>query len=135
MATPNYTFRFNSAAFRADTLAAVVRGVDRITRRIVAVAVMRAPVDTGNLRRSIEQDPITVSGFRVESGVTAKADYARFVHDGVRAPRIFPRRPGGVLVFEINGRPVFARSVRGNRPARPFLRNAAEEVMREEGLR
>lgn len=111
----------------------LVRAVARLSRRIEANASQRAPVDTGNMRRMIRQDPITVSadGRRVFGGVTSHANYSRFVHDGT-APHVIRPRRAKALRFQIGGRTVFAAKV--NHPAtraRPFLLNAAvEEVAR-----
>ncbi|AHB31703.1 tail assembly chaperone [Mycobacterium phage Bernardo] len=110
------------------------RRLSRITRGTATQARADVPVKTGNLGRSIREDPIVVAGpLRLDSGVTAHADYARYVHDGTRAHVIRPRRPGGVLRFTVGGRVVYARRV--NHPgtrARPFLRNAAERVVARE---
>ena len=108
----------------------------RITRRIATEARAKVPVKTGNLGRSIEEEPMRPSGpFRVSGGVIAKAKYAKFVHDGTRPHLITPRR-ASVLAFQVGGRTVFARSVRhpGTR-ARPFLANAPVKVIAEETRR
>ncbi|UYL88134.1 hypothetical protein SEA_EVAA_23 [Gordonia phage Evaa] len=118
-------------------LAAVVRPIlsgqmSSLTRRIATQARADVPVRTGNLGRSIREDPVVFRGpFRVESGVTATAPYAAAVHEGTRPHVIRPRR-GNVLAFDIGGRTIFAREVHhpGTR-ARPFLRNAAERIAGE----
>jgi HK97 gp10 family phage protein len=101
----------------------------KVTRRISAQAKMNAPVDTGNLARSIDEDPITfVTPFHIDTGVTAHANYARYVHEGTR-PHIIRPRHAQALRFKIGSQVIFAASVRhpGTR-ARPFLRNAAIAV-------
>lgn len=108
----------------------------RVIRRIATQARADVPVKTGNLGRSIQEEPVLPSGpFRVSGGVIAKAPYARFVHDGTR-PHLIKPKNGRYLVFPgRSGGTVFARSVRhpGTRP-RPFLMNAAERVINQEGL-
>lgn len=101
MADLEYRFTLDQQALGAQVGPLLVREAARLTRRIAAQARLNAPVKTGFLARSIEEDPIVLVGaFRVESGVTAKAKYAKFVHDGTRRMR-----------------------------ARPFLRNAADQVI------
>lgn len=113
----------------------LVRQVARLERRIVNNASQRAPVDTGNLRRMITADPITVSasGDQVFGGVTSRANYSLWVHEGT-APHIIRPRHAKALRFTVGGRVVFARYV--NHPgtrARPFLRNAALEEIAKLG--
>jgi hypothetical protein len=109
----------------------------RITRRIATEARAKVPVKTGNLGRSIEEEPMLPSGpFRVSGGVIAKAKYAKFVHDGT-SPHLIRPKNGRYLVFPgRSGGMVFARSVRhpGTR-ARPFLANAATKIIAEETRR
>lgn len=109
----------------------MTRAVARLARRITNNASQRAPVDTGNLRRQISTDPITFTPGHVHGGVTARANYSRWVHDGT-APHVIRPRRAKALRFTVDGRTVFARYV--NHPgtrARPFLVNAArEEVAR-----
>ncbi|TWH37024.1 hypothetical protein L612_008600000020 [Rhodococcus rhodochrous J38] len=113
----------------------MVRKAASLTRRISAQARVNVPVRTGFLGRSIQEDPLVFSGpFRLSTGVTATADYAAAVHDGTR-PHVIRARNGQYLKFPGRNGPVFARSVNhpGTRP-RPFLRNAAEQVLRADGL-
>lgn len=128
----NVTARFNvdMGALGAEVGPILVRNAASITRRITAQAKANVPVRTGNLGRSIEEDPIRFVGpFRLETGVTAKAHYAGAVHDGYPEKRIFAKG-GGVLAFEIGGKKIFAKSVlRPAARARPFLKNAAESVV------
>lgn len=131
MAEANYTFRVDTGALGRQVAPILARKAASITRRITAQARQNAPVRTGNLARSIEPDPIRFSGpFRVDTGVTAHANYAAAVHDGTR-PHVIRPRVARALKFQMDGRTVFAKSVRhpGTR-ARPFLRNAADEVAR-----
>ena len=131
VAEASYTFRINVAQLGAEVGPILARKAASITRRIVAQARQNAPVRTGNLARSIEADPIRFVGpFRIDTGVTAHANYAAAVHEGTR-PHVIRPRVARALRFEMDGRVVFAKSVQhpGTR-ARPFLRNAADEVAR-----
>ena len=133
VADADYTFRIDAGALGAQVGPILARKAASITRRIVAQARQNAPVRTGNLARSIEPDPIQFAGpFRVETGVTAHANYAAAVHEGTR-PHVIRPRTAGALKFQLGDRTVFAKSVQhpGTR-GRPFLRNAAEQVAREE---
>jgi HK97 gp10 family phage protein len=104
--------------------------VVKTTVRILNRAKILCPVDTGNLRGSLQMK-ITKKGDLVIGSVTTNVNYARFVHDGTGPHKIYPRKRGGVLAFPVprSGRIVFARYV--NHPgtrARPFLRRAIEEI-------
>lgn len=128
MADSTIQFTVNRSAVWAEVERDLARKVASITRRIAAQAKENTPVLTGNLRRSIQEDPLQVAPFRITSGVTATADYAVFVHEGTRAHVIRAKNVKN-LRFQMGGRTVFAPSV--NHPgtrARPFLRNAAESV-------
>lgn len=131
--TPSGEFEVNQAALAAQVRPILIDRMSSLTRRIANQARADVPVRTGNLGRSIREDPINFVGpFRVESGVTAHADYAAAVHEGTRPHVIRPRR-AKALAFDIGGRKVFATEVHhpGTRP-RPFLRNAAERVIGQE---
>lgn len=84
---------------------------------------VRVPVKSGNLRRSLS---IRVEGDRVIVGPTAA--YAAYVEFDTRPHEIKPKNPNGVLVFQVNGKTVYARKVHhpGTR-AQPFVRPAYEE--------
>lgn len=132
MSDTRYTFRIDIGALGAAVGPILARKAASVTRRITAQAKQNAPVLTGNLARTIEPDPVRFSGpFRVETGVTAHANYAAAVHEGTR-PHVIRPRTARALKFQMGGRTVFASSVNhpGTRP-RPFLRNAAETVARE----
>lgn len=102
----------------------------RMARQTVNAAKMKAPVDSGILRNSIAADPAPrVEGLRVTTRVEASANYAAFVHDGVKGGNIIRPVNASALKFQIGGRTVFARSVRqGPQKARPFLLNGAKEA-------
>lgn len=91
-----------------------------------------APVRTGCLRSSIVKRYEHVDGefaVRIQSDTTScspeRKSYSLYIHEGTRPHVIRPRKPGGVLRFEMHGEVVFARHV--NHPgtrANPFLRDA-----------
>ncbi|MGA6208056.1 hypothetical protein ACPESR_25215 [Nocardia testacea] len=113
----------------------LVRTVAIVSRRVESNASQRAPVDTGNMRRMIRQDPITVSGLTASGGVTSHANYSAAVHNGSGPYVIRPRR-AKALRFQIGGRTIFAAKV--NHPGtrgRPFLANAAAEEAARIGAR
>lgn len=136
MADAEFEFDLDRARLAAQVQPLLARKIASVTRRIAAQAKLNVPVRTGNLGRSIQEDPIVFSGpFRAISGVTATANYAAAVHEGTR-PHVIRARNAKALKFPgPDGRPIFRRSVNhpGTRP-RPFLRNAAEQVVREETL-
>lgn len=126
---PTFSFEADRGAIADQVQPILARQMASLTRRIAAQAKVNVPVRTGNLGRSIQEDPIVFSGpFRVDSGVTATANYAAAVHEGTRPHKIVPKT-GTYLRFQVGNRTVFAREVNhpGTRP-RPFLRNAAEQV-------
>lgn len=131
----NVTGRFtvNQGALGAAARPILTERARRITRRIATQARSDVPVRTGNLGRSITEDPLKFVGpFRVETGVTANAPYAAAVHEGSR-PHVIRARNAQFLHFQVGGRDIFTREVHhpGVR-ARPFLRNAADRVVAEE---
>jgi hypothetical protein len=89
-----------------------------------------APRKTGNLVRNIGRDRAEMTRphhYSAAVGVARTAPYGIWVHEGTglfgRMRR--PIRPlvGNVLAFDVMGRSVFARSVKGQR-ANPFMREA-----------
>lgn len=79
-------------------------------------------------RRSFSLRPMVTIGSDVS--------YAAMVNDGTSPHVIRPRRPGGVLRFQVGGRVVYARVV--NHPgtrAQPFLDKALQEVAGGQGYR
>lgn len=119
----------NELAHQAQPL--MRREMASLTRRIANQARSDVPVRTGNLGRSIREDETRFPGqFRAEGGVTAHADYAAAVHEG-SSPHVIRPRNAAALRFKIGGRVVFAKSVQHpGVKARPFLRNAAERIIR-----
>lgn len=102
----------------------------RMARQTANAAAMKAPVDSGILRNSIAADPAPrVNGLRVTTRVEASANYALFVHEGVKGGKIIRPVNASVLRFPIGNRFVFAKEVRqGAQKARPFLLNGAKEA-------
>lgn len=105
--------------------------------QIAAMAQSYAPVRTGALK-----DSITVSHPSALSAVIGPArsiHYAAYQEFGTRtrgefggpAYSIEARRPGGVLVFYVNGRKVITKKVRSHPgiPPHPYLRPAFERVV------
>lgn len=123
-------FRVNEAGLAGQVSPILRRTHSSLTRQIANQARINVPVLTGNLGRSIREDPQVFQGpFRVTGGVTAHANYAAPVHEGSR-PHIIRARHAQFLHFFWRGREVFVKSVRhpGTR-SRPFLRNAAHTVI------
>lgn len=126
----DYTLTIDDNRLAAQVQPKLFRAAAAITRKIAAQARQDVPVRTGNLGRSIEEDALVADGpLKVKTGVTAKANYAVFVHEGT-APHTIRARNARALAFTVDGRRVFAKSVRhpGTRP-NPFLRQAAEIVI------
>ncbi|AWN04227.2 hypothetical protein PBI_SOUR_26 [Gordonia phage Sour] len=126
-------FELDEAALAAQVGPMLRARTRDLTRKIANQARQRVPVRTGNLGRSIIEDPVTMAGpFRAEGGVTARAHYAAAVEMGTR-PHVIRARNASVLRFNVGSRTIFATEVHhpGTRP-RPFLRNAAEQVIAAE---
>lgn len=103
----------------------------KTTIKILNRAKILCPVDTGNLRASLQMRITRTAGV-VSGEVFTNVGYARYVHEGTAPHKIRPRSPGGALRFPVPPRSknfVFATVV--NHPgtkARPFLRLAIESV-------
>lgn len=128
MATIHARVEINEAALEQES-GRELRAFHRsLTRRIANQARADVPVRTGNLGRTIGEQPQVYTPFHVSGGVEATADYAAPVHEGSR-PHLIRARRAEALHFFWHGREMFRRSVwhPGTR-ARPFLRNAAQRV-------
>jgi HK97 gp10 family phage protein len=93
-----------------------------------------APVKSGRLRSSISiryPNPLeAVVGPQVEYGKYQEFGTGERGEFGGSAYTIKPKKPGGVLVFKIGGKTVYARSVRHpGIPAHPYMRPALEKVL------
>lgn len=135
MADFEYTLRIDARALDKAVGPMLARSAASITRRIAAQAKINVPVDTGFLGRSIEELPIRFpTPLTAESGVAATANYARYVHEGTR-PHVIRPRNARVLAWPQPNPTNFARLVHHpGTTARPFLRNAADSVVRGGGL-
>lgn len=107
--------------------------VSKVTRRTFNRSQILCPVDTGNLRASGSMT-LGDRGALVVGRVEYTARYAAAVHEGRRALTI-RASGGGYLRFVVDGRVVYARSVRQPaRRGRPFLRTALLETAAQEGF-
>jgi hypothetical protein len=61
----------------------------------------------GSIAAGIRVGPVVNKSIKV----TSTNPHTRYVNDGTRPHTIRPRRPGGVLAFQVGGRTVFARLV------------------------
>lgn len=114
------------AALAAEVTPMLVRVHSQTTRRIRVLAVGFAPQDTGELDRSIREDPQVIMPMRVSGGVTAHARHAIFVHEGTRAHTIEVDEDSP-MVFMAGGQKVFASVVHvPAHPPNPFLKRALD---------
>lgn len=129
-----HTIRIDDAQLNGVGVREARAAVARVVRRTLNRSAVLCPVDTGNLRAS-GQSNVSVTGLVVVGEVVYTARYAAAVHEGRRALTIRARRPGGMLKFTVDGRTVYARSVRQPaRAGRPFLATALREVAAAEGF-
>lgn len=135
MAKASARLRLEEGQLQQEATREGARLVMSLQRRVVNSAKQRAPVDTGNMRNSIRQEPVRVEGDRVTGTVLSAAEYSMYVHDGTR-PHIIRPRTARALAFTIGGQRVYAKSVRHpGTKARPFLRNAIEQQAPRLGFR
>jgi len=81
-----------------------------------------SPVDEGRLAGSWN-----LSGSGLSYRISTSVEYAEMVHEGTAPHVILPRTPGGVLVFQSNGRTVFAKRVNHpGTPANPYAERAID---------
>lgn len=85
------------------------RAGDRSGLAVMRRAQGKVRVKTGHLRRSVTFTT-TVQGFAVETKVGTNVPYGRYLDEGTRAHGPVRAR---VLVFQVGGKTVFARRVRG----------------------
>ena len=95
------------------------------------------PVRTGKLRQSLmitHSVGRSVIGTDLYYGKYVEYGTGQFNEFGGAPYEIRPKNPNGVLVFEINGRKIFAKKVihPGIRP-QPFIRTSVDEVLDEIG--
>lgn len=132
-----FTVRIDARGLEKSVQPILTKRLGSITRRIANQARQDVPVKTGNLGRSIVEEPIKFTRPLVaESGVVAggdKAPYAAAVHEGIAHSYVIVPRRANALRFKIGNRVVFARRVtHPPMKARPFLRNAAERIIQAE---
>lgn len=108
--------------------------IQKTAMSVQTLAASRAPKDTGKLSSSINITwispleavigPAVAYGVFQEFGTGSRGEFPGQIYE------IKPKKPGGALVFTVNGQTVFARSVRhpGVR-AQPFMRPAANEAL------
>ena len=111
---PNYSNAVEKAVFNAVT---------RLGYRVEEEAKTNALVDTGAYRDGIK--------FNGKDEITANIEYSAAIEYGVQ-PRIITVKTAKALRFVLNGKIVFAKSVK--LPARrpnPIMRNAGKTVQKE----
>lgn len=129
-----FEVRIDQSALHAVGMNGVRKLVTRVARRTLNRSTVLCPVDTGRLRASGSMKVASL-GSEILGVVEYDANYAAAVHNGRRALTI-RSRTGRALKFEIDGRTVYARSVRQPaRAGRPFLATALREVAGAEGFR
>src|SRR5690606_39028417 len=104
----------------------VHRNGREVTERVADRCRVLAPNRDGTLRSSI-RTAVRVSGTKVVGHVYSDLDYSVYVQrgTGLYGPAGRPIRPrrSPFLVFDVGGRTVFAREVRGT-PPQPFMLEA-----------
>jgi len=126
-----------AAASGQSFTAAAGELVGAYAAQVASVSQSMAPIKTGALK-----DSITVhrpSALTAVIGAATSLHYAAYQEFGTRtrgefggaAYEIVPRKPGGVLVFTVNGRKVFARKIRQHPgiPPHPFMRPSFERIV------
>lgn len=117
------------AASKDKTHLAMAGILRQMAGEIQTTAEDLAPKRTGALAASIQ---VTFNG-PLDVIIGPTVHYGPFQEFGTKGPyTIEPRRPGGVLVFEVNGTKVFTKKVtHPGLKARPYMRPAAEQVIRK----
>jgi HK97 gp10 family phage protein len=129
----NLSARFGAASGQSFATAAE-KLVHSYGQQIAQVAQTMAPVRTGALR-----DSITVSYPAALTAVIGPHQpYAAYMEYGTASRGEFggavytirPKKPGGVLVFKVGGRTVYAKMVKHpGVPPHPYMRPAFERVI------
>lgn len=112
----------------------VGKSVVKTTLKVLNRAMVKTPVDTGNLRAS-HQFKIKNAANSITGEVFTKVKYALPVHEGRRAIVIYPKTKQA-LAFRWHGQPMVRKWV--HQPARrgkPWLRDALREVATSEGYK
>lgn len=130
-----HTLRISKAALTGVGKDEARKRINRVVRRTFNRSQVLVPVDTGLLRASGKMILGRARGALIIGGVEYTARYAAAVHNGRRALTI-RARGNGLLKFTVDGRTVYARSVRQPaRPGRPYLAQALREVAPQQGFR
>lgn len=89
----------------------------------------RVGVETGTLRDSIVKRVLVGSGGMPELWVGTEEEHGEDHHEGTDPHTILPKKPGGVLSFELNGQTVFFKRVEhpGTEPNR-FLTDSLVDL-------
>lgn len=104
----------------SETIALLLKFANRLT-----------PEQTGFLKRGNQSEVVASGDF---GRIYNQVPYAQFVHDGTKPHPIYPKKAGGFLVFQVNGKTVFARKV--NHPgtkSQPFYQAAIDQSAGERG--
>ena len=134
MAIRAYKLVLDQAEIKAVLSDDVGKDVAKTTLRVLNRSKVLCPVDTGNLRASIQFELIRRPD-RITGEVGTKVKYALPVHNGVRARFIYPNEKKA-LAFDWKGRHwVLARVHQKARRGRPFLLDALREVAEQEGYK
>jgi len=99
--------------------------MDATIRILLRYADRNTPEKSGVLRRGNQSDVVASGDY---GRVFNQVPYAGFVHNGTPPHVIVPKRPGGVLVFQIGGKTIFTKRV--NHPgtnANPFYDRAVQQ--------
>lgn len=93
----------------------VYRNMERRVRRVETAAVRLAP---GSMKDGIRSQIQRGPGGEFRGVIKSTHPASLYVVNGTRPHKIFPKRPNGVLRFEVGGRVVYARYVShpGTRP-------------------
>jgi HK97 gp10 family phage protein len=109
--------------------------VNSYAAQTAALAQSYAPVDTGALRDAItisRPSPLTavIGPARIPYAVYQEFGTASRGEFGGSVYTIRPKKPGGVLVFTVNGRTVYAKEVKHpGIPPHPYMRPAFERIV------
>lgn len=128
-----FTLRMDQGRANGIARDEAYRLVADCTRRTFNRANILTPVDTGNLRAGNQMAVSRDSG-GARGWVYNNVSYADAVHDGSGPYTIRPRK-GKALKFVVEGRTVFARSVRHpGTKGRPWIRRAGRETAASAGF-
>lgn len=95
---------------RAELRAKVARTSQALAVEWQRELLRTSPIDTGAMRTATRV-VANQTGRGAEVVASVDTDYAEFVARGTPPHTILPKRPGGVLVFQIGGRTVFTARV------------------------